>query len=139
MKVMQNVNAVKVTSHGIPKIMAGASLGDMSKLPIELFPSTDVYSLLLTDNRAAVEAGRQALTYFNLCDNAFIPPWLPPDAVGGVSQHIKEDFALATDPTKKDALTLMNDISKVYNKTRFFRKTEHSFRMSDQGFRPLNL
>ena len=92
MKVMQIVNAVKVTSHGIPKIMAGASLGDMSKLPIEFFPSTDVYSLLLTDNRAAVEAGRQALTYFNLCDNAFIPPWLPPDAVGGVSQHIKVDL-----------------------------------------------
>ena len=56
MKVMQSVNAVKATSHSIPKIMAGASLGDMSKLPIEFFPSTDVYSLLLTDNRAAVEA-----------------------------------------------------------------------------------
>ena len=45
--------------------------------------------------------------------------------MGGVAHHITEEFKLATDPTKKDALTWMNSINKAFNKTMFFRKKEH--------------
>ena len=83
-------------------------------------PSPDIYSLLLSDSKAAAEKGHQALTYFNLYEKDFLPPWLPPEAVGGVAVHIKENYSLATDATKKDALTLINGFNKVYDKKRFF-------------------
>ena len=78
----------------------------------------------MMDTKAAKRDGKQRITYFYLCENDFIPNWMPPEAVGGVTHHITEEFKLATDPTKKDVTSLMSSINKAFNKSRFFRKKE---------------
>ena len=120
MKVIQTANAPKLKMADIPAVLKEASIGDTSALHMEFTPSPDVFSLMLMDSKIAADNHRQAITYFNLCGDFFIPTWLPPEAVGGVPRHIKEDFQLATDPTKKDAMTFMNGFNKAFNKTRFF-------------------
>ena len=125
MKVIKTANSLKLKMADIPAVRKEASAGDMSTLPIEFTSSSDVFSLMLMDSKTAAGNHRQAITYFNLCSDFFIPNWLPPEAVGGVPRHIKEDFQLATDPTKKDAMTLMNGFNKAFKKTRFFKKKEH--------------
>ena len=76
------------------------------------------------DTKLAKKDGKQRITYFYLCDNEFLPPWMPPEAVGGVQRHITEDFKLATDPTKKDAMTWINNINNTFNKAMFFRNKD---------------
>ena len=125
MKVIQASNADKVKPKDIATLHQNAKTGDIAKLPYNLILSADIYSLLMMDTNTAQKDNKQALTYFYLCDQDFLPPWLPPEAVGGVAHHITEEFKLATDPTKKDAMTWMNSINKTFNKTRFFRKKEH--------------
>ena len=124
--VMNTMNAVKVTPSMIPAFLNEASLGDdIDMLPMEFTPSTDVISMLMTEYNAARLANRQAFTYFLLTDDAFQPPWLPAEAIGGIMHFIKEDLILATDNQKKDALTMFNGLNKAFEKTRFFRKREH--------------
>ena len=124
--VLNTVNAVKVTPKMIPAFLRMASLGnDIDSLPMEFTPSTDVISMLISEGNAAIADNRQAFTYFLLTDDAFQPQWLPPEAIGGIVHFIKEDLILATDNQKKDALTMINGLSKSIDKTRFFRSRDH--------------
>ena len=102
--VMSTQNAMKVTPNMIPGIMQELAISwqsgiseDIGRLPMEFTPSTDVFSIFLTENKAAKLAGRQPLSYWRLTDEAFMPPWLPPEAVGGLVQFVKEDIMLAAD------------------------------------------
>ena len=123
--VMQAVNSVRMNPEQISEILRGAVFGDLSKLPFDFTPSTDVCSILLTENQAAAKNKRQPMSYIVLSEQAFLPEWVPPDAVGGIAHHIKPDMHLATDSEKKDALTMMNGLNKAFEKTRFFMKKEH--------------
>ena len=119
---LNTLSMLGVSPNAMKIIQTTNALNLKSSLPVEFMPSPDIYSLLLSDSTAASERGHHALTYFNLCEKDFLPPWLPPEAVGGVAVHIKEDYSLATDATKKDALTLINGLNKVYGKKKFFNK-----------------
>ena len=124
--VLNSVNAVKVTPCMIPRLLRGMSVGkDIEFLPIHFNPSTDVFSILMTDCSAASRANKQAFSYFLLTDDAFQPRWLPPEAIGGIAHFIKEDMFLATGNQTKDALTMINGLNKSFDKMRFFRKKEH--------------
>ena len=124
--VLSTQNAVKVAPHMIPGIMQDLAISeDIGRLPMEFTQSTDVFSIFMTENKAAKLAGRQPLSYWPLTDEAFLPPWLPPEAVGGIVQFVKEDIMLATDDQRKDALTLVNGLSKNFEKIRFFRCDKH--------------
>ena len=121
-KVLQTSNADRVKPQDIFSIHKKAEMGDLSILPYNLILSADVYTLLLMDTKLTKQDGKQRITYFDLCANDFIPNWLPPEAIGGVSDHITEDFRLNTNPTKKDVISLMSNINKAFNKSRFFRR-----------------
>ena len=124
--VMNTANALKVTPNMIPGIMQELAISaDIGRLPMEFTPSTDVFSIFLTENNAATLAGRQPLSYWLLTDDAFLAPWLPPEVIGGLVQFVKEDIMLAADDQRKDALTLVNGLSKTFEKIRFFRRREH--------------
>ena len=123
-KVIQTSNAERVKPQEIGPIHKKAKMGDLSTLPYNLILSSDVYTLLLMDTKLTKQDGKQRITYFDLCANDFIPNWLPPEAVGGVSGHITEDFRLNTDPTKKDVISLMSNINKALNKSMFFRRKD---------------
>ena len=79
----------------------------------------------MMNTNASRKENKQPLTYFYLCGEYFIPNWLAPEAVGGLPHHLADEFKLATDPTKKDAVTFMNGINKAFNKAMFFMKKEH--------------
>ena len=124
--VMNTMNAVKVTPSMIPGILQNMAFGDdIGRIPMDFTPSTDVFSLILTENSAARLAGRQAFSYFILADDAFQAQWLPPEAICGLVHFVKEDMMLATDNLRKDSLSLVNGLSKTFEKLMFFCKREH--------------
>ena len=124
--VMNTANAIKVTPNMIPEIMQEYAIcEDIGRLAIEFTPSTDVFSLFMTENIAADKAGRQALSYWILTDDSFTAPWLPPEKIGGLVTFLKDDLMLAADENRKDALSLVNGLSKTWDKMRFFRSREH--------------
>ena len=87
-KVLQTSNADRVKPRDICSLHKKATMGDLSILPYNLIISSDVYTILLTDTNLTKQDGKQRITYFDLCANDFLPNWLPPEAVGGVSDHI---------------------------------------------------
>ena len=123
-KVLQTSNCDRVKPQDIRTLYKKASIGDFFALPYNLIVSSDVHNILLMDTNLSKKDGKQRITYFDICANDFISNWLPPEAVGGVSDHITEDFRLNTDPTKKDVISLMSNINKAFSKTRFFRSKD---------------
>ena len=80
-KVIQASNADKVKAQDISTLLQNAKTGDISKLPYNRILSPDVFTLLMVDTKAAKRDGKQRITYFYLCENDFIPNWMPPEAV----------------------------------------------------------
>ena len=64
MKVIQASNADKVKPGDIATLLKNAKTGDISKLPINLILSSDIYTLLMMDTNAAKKDNKQAITYF---------------------------------------------------------------------------
>ena len=117
-------NADRVKPQEICSVHKKAKMGDLSILPYNLILSSDVYTLFLMHTKLTKKDGKQRITYFDLCANDFITNCLLPEAVGGVSDHITEDFKLNTDPTKKDVISLICNINKAFNKSRFFTRKD---------------
>ena len=80
-KVIQVSNADKVKPKDIATLNHNAKTGDIAKLPYNLILSADIYTLLMMDTKVAKKDGKQRITYFYLCDNEFLPPWMRPEAV----------------------------------------------------------